>query len=111
MVQYGFPAPPTIPLARPLADAGALRDRVSVTAPPTAATAEEEGEEGEEGGQEAATGSETGEQEGEEGVGVEQWGELQRRQLMDELFMRGQQRFEREADGDDQQFEKLVGWC
>lgn len=100
MVQYGFPAPPTIPLARPLTDSGGLRDRVPAKA--------QAGAPGGEGG-EAATGSERDEQE-EEDVGVEQWGELQRRQLMDELFMRGQQRFAREAGGDDQQFETLVGW-
>lgn len=84
MVLYGFSAPPTASLPRPLLDSGALRD---LTAKTTVAAAEEADEEGQEGGS---------------------WGEEHRRVLMDELLVRAQQRFAREAAGNIEQFETKV---
>lgn len=48
-------------------------------------------------------------EEAEKGKGNEKgWGEAQRRALMDELLLRGQQRFAREAGGNNQDFEIMV---
>lgn len=93
MVQYGFPVPPTVPLARPLGESGASQNRISATAKVAV-----------DGGASAAAGetAEGGE------VRMQEWGEQSRRDLMDELFLRGQQRFAREAGSDNQQFEILV---
>lgn len=91
MVQYGFPVPSNVPLARPLADTATLRDRVSTRAKAT----------GDEGSKAAAAADR------EEAL-VTEWGEVVRRGLMDELFMRGQQRFARQARGDKRRFEILV---
>ena len=83
MVQYGFPVPPMVLISRPLGDPASRRDRSSTAMPVP-------------GGKEGERTSSTLE------------GDAYRLDLMDELFMRGQQRFAREAGGDNQRFEVLV---
>lgn len=92
MVQYGFPVPSTVPLSHPLGDVDVLRDRAAASASTAAARNEEEDS------------SSINEEEAME----QQWGEGARRALMDELFMRGQQRFATEAGSNTQRFETLV---
>lgn len=101
MVQYGFPVPTELPLARPLGDTDAAQNRASA-----AAKAERD----------SGVGSAADETTPEEGVAAaaegegesEEWGEVARRSLMDEMFMLGQQRFAREAGSDSLKFETLV---
>lgn len=116
MVQYGFPAPPTVPLQRPLCGSDALiRDTVAVpkeagkeTA--EAATATAAAGEGVVGGGDggslpaAAAAQEEEEERGSRG-GLS---EAERVGLMNELFLRAQQRFAREAEGDERRFEMRV---
>lgn len=100
MVQYGFPVPSTVPLERPLCDpdtlnrdsaAAAVQEKAAVAAPAPA-----------EGGRTEVEG------EAEEGAeGGEGWGE-ERVVLMNDLFLRAQQRLAREAGGDERQFEMSV---
>lgn len=98
MVQYGFPVPTELPLARPLGDTDAVQNRASA-----AAKAERD----------SGVGSVADEATPEEGAAAaegesEEWGEVARRSLMDEMFMLGQQRFAREAGSDSLKFETLV---
>ncbi|CAN0415310.1 unnamed protein product [Ascophyllum nodosum] len=83
MVQYGFPVPPMVLISRPLGDPASRRDRSSTAMPVP-------------GGKEG------------EGTSSTLEGDAYRLDLMDELFTRGQQRFAREAGGDNQRFEVLV---
>lgn len=85
MVQYGFPAPITAPIARPLMDAHPVQGRVNLGGEDAARTA-------------AIENSEKGRK------------EQQRRELMDELFARCQPRFVRESGGDNAAFETKVNY-
>eukprot|EP00752_Nemacystus_decipiens_P006521 g5872.t1 len=119
MVQYGFPVPEELPLERPLCDPDALvRENTSAEETPAAAaaaveaTAEVEDREPEAGveakvevAQDLPAGAEREAQADAEesgGLGEERVG------LMNELFMRAQERFAREAAGDERQFEIRV---
>lgn len=108
MVQYGFPVPSELPLERPLCDSDALvRENIAAEQKAVAAAAAEarqpeEGVEAEGGfAGDLPTGAEGNEQ---EDAG---WGE-ERVRLMNDLFMRAQERFAREAAGDERQFEIRV---
>lgn len=48
--------------------------------------------------------------EGEDFDGADDQGEVQRRALMDDLFLRTQQKFAQEADGSNSDFAKMVKW-
>lgn len=112
MVQYGFPAPPNVPLERPLCGSDALvRDTVAVAmeegketaGAATAAAAAGEGVVGggDAGGLPAAAAQEEEEERGSRGA----LSEAGRVGLMNELFLRAQQRFAREAGGHERRFE------
>lgn len=101
MVQYGFPVPTTVPLARPLGDTDVVQNRAS-------ATAKAEMDSGEGSVANKAAPGEGMEMAAAEGGGGEEWGEVARRSLMDKMFMLGQQRFAREAGSDNLKFETLV---
>lgn len=113
MVQYGFPVPSELPLERPLCDPDALvRETIAAEQKAAAATAAAAASQPEADGetQEGAAGDIPYGAEGEEGEGVGGWGGSgeERVDLMNELFMRAQQRFAREAGGDERQFEIRV---
>lgn len=101
MVQYGFPVPTAVPLARPLGDSDAVQNRAS-------ATAKAEMDSGEGSVADKATPGVGVEAAAAERGGGEEWGEVARRSLMDEMFMLGQKRFAREAGSDNLKFETLV---
>eukprot|EP00903_Cladosiphon_okamuranus_P008723 g8355.t1 len=110
MVQYGFPVPPELPLERPLCDPDALvRENVAAEQKAAAAAAamaeERQAEEGGEAEGGVAGDLPTGAVEND--PGDPRWGE-ERVGLMNELFRRAQERFEREAAGDERQFEIRV---
>lgn len=112
MVQYGFPVPEEFPLERPLCDPDALvRENIAAEEKAAAAAAEaSQPEAGGETAEEVARGPPPAGAEGEEqedaggsgGMGEERVG------LLNELFMRAQERFAREAAGDERQFEIRV---
>ncbi|CAM9302999.1 unnamed protein product [Ectocarpus sp. 4 AP-2014] len=112
MVQYGFPAPPNVPLERPLCGSDALvRDAVAVAmeqgketagaATATAAAGEGVVGGGNAEGLPAAAAQEEEEERGSRGA----LSEAERVGLMNELFLRAQQRFAREVGGDERRFE------
>lgn len=89
MVQYGFPAPSTASVGQVLLDARRLQDDGA--------------------GRRAGTGGAGESIDPGSGQGqAEEWGIEQRRTLMDELFFRVQQRFAREAEGDEAAFKAKV---
>lgn len=97
MVQYGFPVPTNVPLARPLGDTGAPQKRA-----PVAVKAEVDS------GVDVVADEAIMEEEAAATVAGEVWGEAERRRLMDDMFILGQQRFAREAGSNNLKFETLV---
>lgn len=123
MVQYGFPVPPAVPLERPLCDPDALvRDSIAVERAAAAAAAEA-GRQPEADGEteERVVGDLPKGAERQEGEDTGAWGGRgeERVRLMNDLFMSAQERFAREAGGDERQFETRVSrwlcagfwWC
>ncbi len=110
MVQYGFPVPPNLPLERPLCGSNdPVRD--SSAEAKAAAGAGLAGAAGGRGGEGGGEGDAEEELPAEGADGEESRGGLGQETkvgLMNELFLRAQQRFAREANGDELQFEIRV---
>lgn len=128
MVQYGFPVPSMLPLQRPLCDPDAfIRDSIAAAqggdtaaAPaPTAGSDTTDSGDGSAAGEKEGAGRVGGGSVTEEGGGDQAdgdgewdgWGEETRVGVMNDLFRRAQERFAREASGNERQFEMRVrGW-